>query len=172
MRTPENIFLVGPMGAGKTTVGRHLAKALHKHFLDCDRELEARTGASVMLIFELEGESGFRTREQALLDQLSQRKDIVLATGGGAVLSQANRTVLISRGFVIYLDTPIERLLQRTARDRHRPLLQTENAAEKLRSIVAERDPWYRQVADLVVQTDSRSARHTANLIKRQLAEL
>jgi shikimate kinase len=172
MTVPENIFLVGPMGAGKTTVGRQLALALEKEFLDSDREIETRTGASISLIFDLEGEEGFRKREAAMIDVLTQRRGIVLATGGGAVLDDGNRAVLRSRGFVIYLWAPIERLWQRTSRDRKRPLLQADDPRTKLEAIVTERDPLYRQVADMIVKADQRSPRHVLKGILKQLKSL
>ncbi len=172
MKVPENIYVVGPMGAGKTTVGRLLAKAVNKDFVDSDREIETRTGASISLIFELEGEAGFRKREQAMLCQLTQRQGVVLATGGGAVLDETNRAWLMSRGFVVYLQVPLERLLQRTRRDRSRPLLQTEDPKGRVEALLKERDPLYRQVADMIVQADHHTARHVVKEILARLAEL
>lgn len=172
MNIPENIFLVGPMGAGKTTVGRHLARLLEKDFVDCDREIEDRTGASIPLIFELEGEDGFRRRESSALHDLAQRSGIVLATGGGAVLSRENRECLVSRGFIVYLDAPIERLFERTSRDSNRPLLQTEDRRGRLEAILAERDPLYRKVADMIFKTNHRTARHVAKDIVKCLGRL
>ena len=172
MRTPRNIFLVGPMGAGKSTVGRQLGKTLKKEFLDCDKAIEERTGANISLIFELEGEEGFRKREQAMLHELTERDDIVLATGGGAVLSEENRARLMSRGFVIYLDAPVELLIERTSRDRNRPLLQTDDPAKRIEEIMSVREPLYRQVADAVVQTGRRSARYVVKDIQRHLDAL
>lgn len=169
MKTPENIYLVGPMGAGKTTVGRQLARALKKDFVDCDAEIEARTGVQISLIFELEGEEGFRKREREMLELLSERDGVVLATGGGAVLDPANRAKLMSRGFVVYLHAPVELLAERTRRDRNRPLLQTDDPDKRLEEILSEREPLYRQVADLVVRTDDRNARHVARDILKQL---
>ncbi len=172
MKVPSNIFLVGPMGAGKTTIGRHLAKVLHKDFQDSDRVIEERTGASIPLIFELEGESGFRRREKATLDKLTAKQELVLATGGGAVLDKDVRSWLIQRGFVIYLHAPLEQLVERTRRDRNRPLLQTEDPRKRLETIVAERDPIYRQVADLIVQTDHRTVRSVVKDIQRRLSRV
>ena len=169
---PKNIFLVGPMGAGKSTVGRQLAKSLDKQFLDCDRELEERTGASISLIFELEGEEGFRRRERDMLDELTSRSGIVLATGGGAVLDSDNRTRLRSRGFAIYLDAPLDLLAERTSRDRGRPLLDTPDPRATLGRILNERDPLYRQVADLVVKTNQGTAMYVVREIVRHLALL
>ncbi len=169
---PRNIFLVGPMGAGKTTVGRHLAKSLDKQFLDCDRELEERTGASISLIFELEGEEGFRRRERDMLDELTSRSGVVLATGGGAVLDSENRARLRSRGFAIYLDAPLDLLAERTSRDRSRPLLDTPDPRATLGKILNERDPLYRQVADLIVTTNQGTAKHVVREIVNHLALL
>ena len=169
---PKNIFLIGPMGAGKTTVGRQLAKSLEKQFLDCDRELEQRTGASISLIFELEGEEGFRRRERDMLDELSARSGIVLATGGGAVLESENRARLRSRGFAIYLDAPFDLLAERTSRDRSRPLLDTPDPRATLARLLGERDPLYRQVADLVVKTNQGTAKYVVREIVEHLAHL
>ena len=172
MKVPNNIFLVGPMGAGKSTVGRQLAKTLNMEFVDCDREIEDRTGVTIAVIFELEGEEGFRKRECAMIEQLTERDGIVLATGGGAVLGEENRSRLRTRGFAIYLNAPIELLLERTARDKHRPLLQTDDPRAKLTALAAEREPLYQQVADMVVKTDRRTARHVVKEIVRRLSEL
>lgn len=172
MKVPSNIFLVGPMGAGKSTVGRQLAKALEKEFLDCDREIEERTGVTISIIFEVEGEEGFRKRERAMIEQLTEREGIVLATGGGAVLDEENRARLRTRGFAIYLDAPIELLLERTARDKQRPLLQTEDPKARLTALAEEREPLYQQVADMVVKTDRRTARHVVKEIVRRLSQL
>ncbi|MFP6780852.1 MAG: shikimate kinase AroK [Gammaproteobacteria bacterium] len=151
--THSRIFLVGPMGAGKTTIGRRLAKNLHKTFMDADQELEKRTGASVALIFDVEGESGFREREMRIIDELTLTDDVVLATGGGAVLNSQNRDALSSRGFVVYLHAAVEELIERTRRDANRPLLNTDDPAAKMREILAQRDTLYRDVADLIVDT-------------------
>jgi len=160
------------MGAGKTTTGRQLAKALGKPFFDCDREIEASTGVDIPLIFELEGEVGFRKRERDMLEKLTERQGIVLATGGGAVLDEDNRKRLVSRGFVIYLQAPIEFLLERTARDRKRPLLADGDPRERLEAVLAEREPLYRQVADLAVTTTRRSARYVVRDILKRLDAL
>lgn len=153
----SRIFLVGPMGAGKTTIGRRLAKNLRKFFIDADQELEKRTGASVALIFDVEGEKGFRERESRIIDELTQLEDVVLATGGGAVLEAENRDALSSRGFVVYLHAKVEELIERTRRDTNRPLLNTEDPISKMREILEERDSLYRDVADLVVDTGTLS---------------
>lgn len=153
----NNIYLVGPMGAGKSTIGRQLSNVLKKEFKDSDHEIVARTGASIPLIFEIEGEEGFRKRESAMIDELTSLENLVLATGGGAVLNQENRRWLQERGVVIYLYASLDQLFERTRRDRNRPLLQTENPKAKLEELMAARDPVYREVADMVVHTDDRS---------------
>ena len=163
---PDNIFLIGSMGAGKTTIGRHLAKSLGLDFVDSDHEIESRTGASIPLIFEVEGELGFRRREREMIDELTRRSNIVLATGGGAVLDAANRTYLAARGQVVYLCASLEHLLKRTAKDRNRPLLQTNDPRARLQQILEQRDPLYREIADLVVDTDRCSVRATLNTIE------
>lgn len=170
MRERDNVFLVGPMGAGKSTIGRHLAALLGKRFVDADREIEQRTGARIGLIFELEGEAGFRRRERAALEELTALSDIVLATGGGAVLDPANRALLRSRGTVVYLHAPLDALFRRTRRDQSRPLLQTDDPLARLTQIVRERDPLYREVADLIVDTDHRTVRSVVNEVARRLA--
>lgn len=162
MDFPQNIFLVGPMGVGKSTVGRHLATILVKQFIDADHEIERHTGAPVSLIFEIEGQAGFRERESRMLDTLTSQTNIVLATGGGSVLSEINRNILSDRGFVIYLHADTEVLYQRTRRDRNRPLLNKGDRRKTLEDIMVVRDPLYRKVAKLVIETDSRSARIVA----------
>ncbi len=169
---PRNIFLVGPMGAGKSTVGRQLSRSLKKRFIDSDKSIEERTGASISLIFDVEGEEGFRRRERAMIEELTALDDVVLATGGGAVMDEENRAHLMSRGFVVYLNAPAMLLVERTARDRSRPLLQTEDPEQRVRELLAERDPVYRQVADTVVETDRRSARHVVREIQTRLEAL
>jgi shikimate kinase len=155
VKSDSRIFLVGPMGAGKTTIGRRLAKRLRRKFVDADQELERRTGASVALIFDVEGESGFRSREKRIIDELTQIDDIVLATGGGSVLDPDNRAALSSRGFVVYLHARLEDLIERTQRDSNRPLLNTDDPKARMRELLEYRDPIYRQVADLTVDTGS-----------------
>ncbi|MEQ8262313.1 shikimate kinase AroK [Pseudohaliea sp.] len=165
----RRVFLVGPMGAGKTTIGRQLARSLGLGFADTDAEIEARTGADIPWIFDVEGEAGFRDREEAVIAEMTTWDDTVLATGGGAVLRPANRQVLSERGFVIYLCTTLEEQLRRTRKDRNRPLLQTADPEGTLRRLFAERDPLYRSVADLVIDTDSSSPKTVA---QRVLASL
>jgi len=159
MKRNINIFLVGLMGAGKSTIGRHLAKSLELEFLDSDQELERRTGASIPLIFDVEGEAGFRQREKKIIDELTQRTGIVLATGGGVVLDSDNRACLRKRGKVIYLYATVEQLLSRTAKDRNRPLLQTADPRARLQELLLARDALYHEVADVVVDTGGRTAR-------------
>jgi len=153
MKMAGNIFLVGLMGAGKTTVGKSLAKSLGKTFYDSDHEVERRTGVNIPLIFELEGEEGFRRREAHAIAELAAMRGIVVATGGGAVLLAENRQVLASHGVVVYLRAGVDELFHRTRGDRNRPLLQTGNPRERLQALYTQRDPLYREVADLVVDT-------------------
>ncbi|MBI3898757.1 MAG: shikimate kinase AroK [Gammaproteobacteria bacterium] len=166
------IFLIGPMGAGKSTIGRHLADLLQKDFRDSDHEIERRTGASVALIFEIEGEDGFRRRESAAIEDLTTRDDLVLATGGGAILAESNRQVLRSRGIVVYLQAPIETLLARTHRDRNRPLLQDGDRRAKFEEILRVRDPLYRAAADIIIITDHRSPSAVAQEIVTKIQAL
>ncbi|OTG84930.1 shikimate kinase AroK [Acinetobacter sp. ANC 4648] len=163
--TLPNIYLVGPMGAGKTTVGRHLADLLGREFLDSDHEIERKTGATIPWIFEKEGEQGFRSRESMVIDELTTKKNLVIATGGGAVTQALNREYLKQRGIVIYLYTPVEIQLQRTYRDKNRPLLQVANPEQKLRDLLRVRDPFYREVAHYVIETNQGAARDLAQHI-------
>lgn len=165
------IFLVGPMGAGKTTIGRQVARQLKLAFVDSDHEIENRTGARIPLIFEIEGEEGFRKREAAMIDELTQREDIVLATGGGAVLWEENRRHLHERGTVVYLHAELDDLFERTSRDRNRPLLQTADPRAKLASLLEEREPLYRKVAHIVVDTGRSSPKKIAALVIKKLRE-
>lgn len=160
------------MGAGKSTIGRLLAKELRLPFRDSDKEIEQRTGASIPLIFDVEGEQGFREREHAAIYELCRMQGVVLATGGGAVLRQDNRQVLRAGGFVIYLCTSVDQQLDRTSRDRNRPLLQTPNPREVLASLMAVRDPLYREIADIIIQTDERPPRLVVQEILGQLHSL
>lgn len=155
------------MGAGKTTVGRQLSRVLSAGFYDSDREIESRTGVDIPLIFEYEGEEGFRDREQLMIDELTQLSDIVLATGGGAILRDENRRNLVTRGFVIYLRCPIDCQLQRTHKDRNRPLLNTDNIREKLTEIIAFREPLYLDCADYIVDTGKWSTRYVVRDIMK-----
>ncbi len=171
MNRPGSFFLVGPMGAGKSTIGRQLARALQLEFVDSDREIELRTGVDIPLIFELEGESGFRRRERRVIEITTARPGIVLATGGGAVLDPDNRKWLAGRGKVIYLHTTVAQQLERTAHDRNRPLLQTDDPRRKLEELMTTRDPLYREIADWVIETDSCRARDVVQQIVQQLQQ-
>ncbi len=162
MSNAGNIFLVGPMGAGKSAVGRQLARMLHLDFVDSDDEIEARTGVDIGFIFEKEGEQGFRDREVTVIDELSQREGTVLATGGGAVMRDENRSRLGARGFVVYLYTGVDQQFARTSRGRERPLLRDTDRRKKLGDLLAVRDPLYREIADLVVETDGRKVKSVA----------
>lgn len=172
MNSQGNVFLIGPMGAGKTTIGRHLATLLHKRFVDVDHEIERRTGVSIQVIFEIEGEAGFRQRESTLVGELSRDHDIVLATGGGAVLLEENRKVLKKRGIVVYLQADVETLVERTRRDRNRPLLQTEDPRGKIEELLRQREPIYRELADVVVDTGQRAPSSVARDIATRIKTL
>jgi len=163
-----NLILIGPMGAGKSTVGRQLATALRREFFDSDQEIEQRCGVDIPLIFEMEGEAGFRNRERAVIAELSQRSGIVLATGGGAVLDPDNRRRLISSGRVIYLFASVAEQLRRIGDDPRRPLLQTSDPQARLAELLAQRDPLYRETADHIVVTDHCQARDVVAQILAQ----
>ncbi len=166
MAEKRNIFLIGPMGAGKSTIGRELAEKLHLDFYDSDQEIERRTGADIAWVFDLEGEEGFRKREETVIDDLSERQGIVLATGGGSVVSPQIRNRLSARGIVVYLETTIDKQVARTQRDRRRPLLQTSEEPRKvLERLALERNPLYEEIADVIVPTDDQSAKIVANKI-------
>jgi shikimate kinase len=166
-----NIFLVGLMGAGKTSVGRRLARRLGKTFYDCDEEIERVTGVKIPVIFDIEGEAGFRAREARMLAELALRSDIVLATGGGAVLSAENRKLLAENGVVVYLRAVATDLWARTRQDRNRPLLSTDQPLAKLEQLFAERDPLYRSIADIIVDTGSQSLGSLAHRLEQRLIE-
>lgn len=167
-----NIILVGPMGAGKSTIGRQLAKALGRKFYDSDREIEKRTGVSISWIFEMEGEAGFREREQRVIEELVELNNIVLATGGGAVLAEENRRTFRKNGIVVYLSASLEQLYRRTAKDKKRPLLQTDDRQQKIRDLVKQRDPLYREVADIVLKTADQSVQQTINDVLHKLKKI
>ena len=158
------------MGAGKSTIGRHIAYQLHLEFFDSDQEIERRTGADISWVFDIEGEEGFRKREESVISDLTEMQGIVLATGGGSVISKEVRNKLSARGIVVYLETPIEKQVARTQRDKRRPLLQTsEDSRDVLERLADEREPLYREVADHVVRTDEQSAKVVANQIIEKL---
>lgn len=161
----RNIYLVGPMGAGKSTIGRVLAAELHLGFRDSDKVIEDRTGADIPWIFDMEGEEGFRDRETAVLDELSKSQDFVIATGGGIILRPQNREIMKLSGYICYLTASIEQLVERTSRDKKRPLLQVENPRQKIIDLVALRDPLYLEAADFVINTDRRSPKVVAQEI-------
>lgn len=165
MKHPKNIFLVGPMGAGKSAVGRQLARTLHLSFMDSDDEIESRTGVDIPFIFEKEGEAGFRKREVAAIDDLTKIDGVVLATGGGAIVDPESRSRLGGRGFVVYLFTSVDQQLARTSKGRARPLLENGDRREILEGLLLQRDPLYREIADLVVDTDGRKVHSVASEI-------
>ena len=165
----QNIFLVGLMAVGKSTVGRLLAESLHMPFYDSDQEIESRAGAEVAWIFDVEGEQGFRDREEQVIDELSQLDGVVLATGGGAVKRELNRQHLAARGVVVHLDCSLSRLLSRTRKDRKRPLLQGDNPEQVLQELIRERAPLYAEIADYRFVSDDQSPKSLANLIKQSL---
>jgi shikimate kinase len=167
----ENIFLIGPMGVGKSTIGRLLATALNMPFHDSDREIEFVTGADIPWIFDVEGEQGFRIREARMIDTLTQREGIILATGGGAILAPESRRNLHSRGTVVYLRASVAQQLERTGKDKNRPLLQTENPLAKIKELIKIREPLYRETAHVTIDTSRRSPRSVSTEIVRQLQE-
>jgi len=168
----HNVFLIGPMGSGKSAVGRHLARALHLRFHDSDLEIEQRTGVDIPYIFEKEGEAGFREREHEVIDLLTQLEGVVVATGGGAVLRADNREHLAARGHVVYLRTSVPQQLERTRYGRNRPLLYTEDPAQKLHELMEQRAPLYESIASIVVPTDGRHVRAVTEDILHRLKEL
>jgi shikimate kinase len=167
----RNVFLVGMMGAGKTTAGRAIARRLKRPFYDSDHEIERRCGVKVPVIFDIEGEAGFRQREAAVIAELTTLDDVVLATGGGAVLAAPSRRLLAARGTVIYLHARPEALYARVRQDRNRPLLATADPQARLRELYAQRDPLYREIADLVVETGPQSAQALARQLLVRLRE-
>ena len=167
----RSVFLIGPMGSGKTAVGRALARRLGLPFADSDAEIESRTGVDIAYIFEREGEEGFRIRERDVIDDLTQSAAIVLATGGGAVLLPENRERLAARGTVVFLDTTIEQQLERTRRSRHRPLLAAPDRRARLEELAMTRDPLYRSIAAITIRTDGRAPTAVAGDIALALKE-
>jgi len=170
MNPAANLFFVGPMGAGKTTIGRRVAELLGLPFFDLDHEIETHCGADIPLIFELEGEAGFRQRESTVLAQLAARNGIALATGGGAILAAENRRMLATRGFVVYLETTVDEQLQRLARDRKRPLLAAPDRRERLLALAAQRELLYREIADYTLSAGHRGS--TAQVAQKLAATL
>lgn len=172
-RPPElpNVFLIGPMGSGKTTIGQRVAEELGLEFLDCDHELEDQTGASISLIFDVEGEAGFRERESRMLESLARRRGVLVATGGGVVTRPRNRELLRRSGLVVYLRTSVAQQLRRLGRDRTRPLLQTEDRRERLQQLAEQRDPLYAALADIEFPSQNRSAELAAHRLAERIRE-
>ena len=164
----ENIFLVGPMGVGKTTIGSQLARKLKYDFVDSDTEIEKRTGVSISLIFDIEGEEGFRKREAKMIEELTQKRHIVLSTGGGSILDETSRQNLRSRGYVVYLKASVNILHERLKKSRNRPLMETDDKLKVIEDLLAEREPLYLAVADVTIKTDGRSAQDVAREIFQQ----
>lgn len=167
----RNIFLVGPMGAGKSTIGRQLADLLKLQFYDSDREIEDKCGVTIDWIFDIEGEDSFRKREREMIHELTEKTGIVLATGGGAILSHESRERLSARGTVLYLRATIDQQVERTEKDTRRPLLQVEDREGTILELAKERGPLYEEVADLIIDTDSGTVRSVANMIVKTLEE-
>jgi shikimate kinase len=165
----RNIFLIGPMGSGKTAVGKNLARLFHFTFHDSDADVEAKTGVDIAFIFEKEGEEGFRLRERDSIDRLTRLEGIVLATGGGAIINPDNRRALAERGVVIYLATSVEQQLERTRHGRHRPLLNGTDPQQKLNDLMDRRAVLYAEIADITVSTDHRRAQVVAEEIHHRL---
>jgi shikimate kinase len=165
----RNIFLIGPMGSGKTAVGRHLARLFHYTFHDSDADIEAKTGVDIPFIFEKEGEAGFRLRERESIDRLTRLESIVLATGGGAVIDPANRSALAGRGVVVYLVTSVNQQIERTRHARHRPLLHDTDPEQRLKELMARRATLYAEIADLTITTDGRRVQLVAEEIHQEL---
>jgi len=170
MAANPNIYLVGPMGAGKTTIGRRIAEIKGMSFVDSDHEVEKRTGVDISFIFDMEGEDGFRKREREMIAELSEQPNTVMATGGGAVVDRSTRDLLSARGVVVYLQTSLEQQLARTRKANNRPLLEgSDDIAATLTKLMEERDPLYRSIADIVVVTGEQQARRLAREIVEQL---
>ncbi|MCP3661617.1 MAG: shikimate kinase AroK [Gammaproteobacteria bacterium] len=171
MKPNQNIFLIGPMGAGKSTIGRQLASLLGKEFEDSDQEIQRRTGVDIPTIFDYEGEEGFRKRERSVIEELTKGEGLVLATGGGSITEADNRRNLSSRGIVVYLHCSPEQQFERTLRDRNRPLLKTDDPLATLQALMQERDPLYRGTADYVILTEKRGAQTVAKEIVNLLID-
>lgn len=169
MAEKRNIYIVGPMGAGKSTIGRQIAQQLHLEFVDSDAEIERRTGAEIAWVFDVEGEDGFRKREAGVISDLTEKQGIVLATGGGSIVSKDVRNKLSARGLVVYLETTIDKQVARTQRDKRRPLLRSENPRQVLEDLAEVRNSLYEEIADLTVKTDEQSAKLVAKEIIEKL---
>ena len=165
MAEKRNIFLIGPMGAGKSTIGRQLAQMLNMGFIDSDAVIEERAGAAIDWIFDVEGEAGFRKREERIINELTRQQGIVLSTGGGSILSKENRNLLSARGIVVYLETSVDKQFERTQRDKKRPLLKTPDPRKTLEDLAAVRNPLYESIADITLQTDEQGAKVVATNI-------
>ena len=165
----KNVILIGPMGVGKTTVGKALARILGIAFVDCDQEMERRTGVSIPTIFDIEGEDGFRKREIEILSDVSSGRDMVIATGGGVIMREENRRVLKESGVVVYLTASVNKLVRRTKNSKTRPLLQQGDPEQRIEQLMSEREPFYQEVADLVIEVDDRSPQFIAHRLKEAI---
>ncbi|QGM80427.1 shikimate kinase AroK [Otariodibacter oris] len=172
MAEKRNIFLIGPMGAGKSTIGRQLAQMLNMDFLDSDAVIEERAGADIDWIFDIEGEEGFRKREERVINELTHSQGLVLSTGGGSVVSKDNRNALSARGIVVYLETSVDKQFERTQRDKKRPLLQNEDPYQILQELAKVRNPLYEEIADITLQTDEQTAKVVATKIIEMIDNL
>ena len=172
MAEKRNIFLIGPMGACKSTIGRQLAQILGMEFMDSDSVIEERAGADIDWIFDVEGEVGFRKREERIINELTQGQGVVLSTGGGSILSKENRNVLSARGIVIYLETTVDKQFERTQRDKKRPLLQNDDPRKTLEELAKIRNPLYEEIADITLQTDDQAAKLVATNIIEMIDNL
>jgi len=170
-REKNNVYLIGPMGSGKSTIGNRLASLMGLTFYDSDQEIEARTGASVSLIFEIEGEEGFRKREIRMLQELCALDGVLVATGGGAIISRSNRDLLRKTGLVVYLRTSVSQQLERLGRDRSRPLLQTRNKESRLTALAKIRNPLYEEVADIVYPVKNHNINNTVNSLYKAICK-
>lgn len=159
------------MGAGKSTIGKRLAKSINKEFIDSDHTIEEQTGVDIPTIFDIEGEAGFRKREESVIDSLTDKQNVILATGGGAILSEANRQHLMSRGIIIYLRTSVSQQLARTKHDRNRPLLATEDPESRLNELMHIREPLYLEAADITIDTDNRHSNQVVREIQKKIQE-
>jgi shikimate kinase len=172
MKSGVNLYLVGPMGVGKTTIGKLIANKLNKQFVDLDEEIEERCGANIPWIFDVEGEQGFRKRETELLAELVKKPDLVISTGGGVVLNAENRSLLKNHGFVVFLNATVDQLYKRTLKDKKRPLLQVPDRRKVIENLKAARDPLYRETADLVFDVGQRSSKHATDELLKKLDQL